>query len=214
MSTARADGRQADTQRRRRRVVIAIEQTSKNGTPISVSGSARQAGVDRTFPLPPPRPAVMIHAAELAPAADALTGPPVSLASLQADLANAHARNTRLLAQTRCLERRLSQLMGEQAWRESGLGAATDYEELQRQATRLEQANIELSAKLEETQAELDAAPGREPRADPGPQPPWLTLSRQHLAQQQAAWGHKISLEEAPQRSSRRRAICGRYSSG
>jgi hypothetical protein len=63
----------------------------------------------------------LIHAAEREPhATTSLAGPPVSLASLQADLANSHARNTRLVTQFRLLERRLSELMGEQAWRESG----------------------------------------------------------------------------------------------
>ncbi|MFF3330654.1 hypothetical protein ACFYWX_14015 [Streptomyces sp. NPDC002888] len=84
--------------------------------------------------------------------------PPVSLASLQTDLANSHARNTRLVTQIRRLERRLSELMGKQAWRESGLGAPADHEELQRQVTRLEQMNTELTAQLEERDAELEAA--------------------------------------------------------
>jgi hypothetical protein len=48
--------------------------------------------------------------------------------------------------------------MGEQAWRESGLGTPADQEELQRQVSRLEQANTELSARLEERDAELEAA--------------------------------------------------------
>lgn len=101
----------------------------------------------------------LIHAAELQPSvSDPVAGPPVSLAFLQADLANAHARNTRLTAQTRRLERRLSELMGEQAWWESGLGAPADQEELQRQVSRLEQVNTALSARLEERGAELDAA--------------------------------------------------------
>jgi hypothetical protein len=56
------------------------------------------------------------------------------------------------------LERRLAELMGEQAWRESGLGAPADQEELQRQVSRLEQANTEPLARLEERDAELEAA--------------------------------------------------------
>lgn len=48
--------------------------------------------------------------------------------------------------------------MGEQAWRESGLGAPAEQEELQRQVSRLEQANTELLARLEERNAELEAA--------------------------------------------------------
>jgi hypothetical protein len=50
----------------------------------------------------------------------------VSHAALQADLADAHDRSHRLAARVRQLETRLSQLLGEQAWRVSGLGAAAD----------------------------------------------------------------------------------------
>lgn len=159
MNTAMTDGRRADGERRRQRVTTAIQQAIRTGTAISVSGIARQAGVDRTFLYRHRDLLALIHAAELQlSASDAAAGPPVSLASLQADLANAHARNTRLVTQTRRLERRLSELMGEQAWRESGLGASADKEELQRQVTRLEQANTDLSARLEEKDAELEAA--------------------------------------------------------
>ncbi|WP_455355422.1 hypothetical protein [Streptomyces sp. SYSU K217416] len=64
----------------------------------------RQAGVDRTFLYRHRDLLALIHAAELQPSAsDPAAGPPVSLASLQADLANAHARNTRLITQTRRL---------------------------------------------------------------------------------------------------------------
>ena len=42
-------GRQADSARRRQRVIAAINQASANDTEISVSGIARTAGVDRTF---------------------------------------------------------------------------------------------------------------------------------------------------------------------
>lgn len=83
---------------------------------------------------------------------------PVSRASLQADLANAHARNTRLAARVQQLEKRLSELLGAQAWQESGLGAPADIDELQRKITRLEQENIGLMAQVEETRSDLDAA--------------------------------------------------------
>lgn len=43
-------------------------------------------------------------------------------------------------------------------WRESGLGAPADIDELQRHITRLEQRNVELIALLEEREAELAAA--------------------------------------------------------
>ncbi|MFH8939499.1 hypothetical protein [Streptomyces griseosporeus] len=42
----------------------------------------------------------------------------VSRASLQADLANAQARTVRLSARIQQLEKRLSQELGQQAWRE------------------------------------------------------------------------------------------------
>ncbi|MFI9630701.1 hypothetical protein [Streptomyces sp. NPDC052042] len=140
----------------------AIQNAVQSGTPVSVSGIARQAGVDRTFLYRHRDLLALIHAAELQPSgSDPAAGPPVSLASLQADLANAHARNTGLVTQTRRLERRLSELMGEQAWRESGLGAPVDHEELQRQLSRLEQTNTELVARLDEREAELEAARGQ-----------------------------------------------------
>ncbi|WP_331744667.1 DUF6262 family protein (plasmid) [Streptomyces sp. NBC_01136] len=159
MSTTMADGRRADGERRRQRVKTALAQATRNGTVISVSGIARQAGVDRTFLYRHRDLLALIHAAEREPhGPPSSAGPPVSLASLQADLANSQARNTRLLAQIRRLERRLSELMGEQAWRESGLGAPADVEELQRQVVGLEQMNTELTARLEARDAELEAA--------------------------------------------------------
>lgn len=79
-------------------------------------------------------------------------------ASLQADLANAQDRNVRLTARVRQLEDRLSELLGDQAWKESGLGVAADIEELQRQIVQLEQTNVDHTGQLEDRQAELDAA--------------------------------------------------------
>ncbi|MFE2519959.1 hypothetical protein ACFXG9_32425 [Streptomyces mirabilis] len=82
----------------------------------------------------------------------------MSRASLQADLANAQARAVRPSARIQQLERRLSPELGEQAWRESGLGAPTDIEELQRTITQLEQRDVELTEALDESQADLAAA--------------------------------------------------------
>lgn len=159
MTKAMTCGRAGDSERRQQRVKTAIERAVRDGTPISVSAIARQAGVDRTFLYRHRDLLAQVHAAELhASTPDTAAGTPVSLASLQADLANAHARNTRIVTQTRRLERRLSELMGEQAWHESGLGTPADLEELQRQMTRLEQRNTELTAQVEEKDAELEAA--------------------------------------------------------
>lgn len=159
MIPAMRDGREADTDRRRQRVATAIRNSAKKSTPISVSAIARQAGVDRSFLYRHRDLLALVHAAELEPAAqDPAGGSPVSRASLQADLANAQARNTRLASRIQQLEKRLSQALGAQAWQESGLGAPADIDELQRKITRLEQHNVELTSALEETRSDLDAA--------------------------------------------------------
>ncbi|MGW5641068.1 hypothetical protein ACWEWQ_41300, partial [Streptomyces sp. NPDC003832] len=64
-----------------------------------------------------------VHAAGAEPPGDG-TGHPVIRASLQADLANALERSNRLAARGRQLEAKLSELLGEHVWRESGLGGA------------------------------------------------------------------------------------------
>ena len=159
MIPAMRDGRQADTERRRQRVATAVKNAARNGTPISVSAIARQAGVDRSFLYRHRDLLEVVHAAELEPAAQDPAGTsPVSRASLQADLANAQARNARLAARVQQLEKRLSQVLGTQAWQESGLGVPTDIDGLQRKITRLEQQNVELTAALEEARSDLDAA--------------------------------------------------------
>lgn len=71
------------------------------------------------------------------------------------DLANLQHRNA---ATVTALERRLSQVLGESVWRESGLGAPVDIDALQRRSTKLGQANIALRAELVERGEELDAA--------------------------------------------------------
>jgi hypothetical protein len=49
-------------------------------------------------------------------------------------------------------------LLGEQAWRDSGLGAPADIDQLQQELGRSQQRNIELSQQLDERNAELAAA--------------------------------------------------------
>ncbi|MFJ8142938.1 DUF6262 family protein [Streptomyces sp. NPDC096013] len=159
MTTAMNDGRKSGTDRRRQRVTNALTTAVGNGSAITVSGIARQAGVDRTFLYRHRDLLALIHIAEREPAAQDPAGTTtVSRASLQADLANAQARNTRLVTRIQQLEKRLSVALGEQVWREAGLGAPADVEELQRTITRLEQQSVDLKAALEEREAELAAA--------------------------------------------------------
>lgn len=82
----------------------------------------------------------------------------VSRASLLADLANAQGQITRQAARVRRLEQKLSELLGEQVWRETGLGAPADVDQLQRRITELEQQVVELRNQAEERDEELEAA--------------------------------------------------------
>lgn len=152
-------GRQADSARRRQRVIAAISQASTSGSEISVSGIARAAGVDRTFLYRHRDLLEQIHVLEAAPpAAGDAPGPAVTRASLQADLLAAHERAARLNTRVRQLEKRLSEALGEQAWRQSGLGAPADIDELNHKITQLEQQAADLRIQLSERDDDLAAA--------------------------------------------------------
>ena len=156
--TPMAAGRRADSARRRQRVIKALSDTIRAGEEISVSGIARQAGVDRAFLYRHRDLLEQVHTAEAQPPAGGAASSLVSRASLQADLANAQARSGRLDARVRLLEKKLSELLGEQAWQESGLGAPQDTGTLKRQITGLEQKTADLSGQLAERTDELTAA--------------------------------------------------------
>ena len=159
-TAAMRKGRQADSARRRQRVLAAMDKAAAAGEEISVAGIARAAAVDRTFLYRHRDLLEKIHALEAAPPAggDATTGPGVTRASLQADLLAAHERALRLTARIRQLEQRLSQAIGEQAWRESGLGAPPDIDALQQKITNLEQQAAGLRLQLGERDQDLTAA--------------------------------------------------------
>lgn len=151
-------GRQADSARRRQRVIAAINQASASGTEISASGIARAARVDRTFLYRHRDLLEQIHAIEAAPPAGTAAGPAVTRASLQADLLAAHERAARLNARVRQLEKRLSEALGEQAWRESGLGAPPDIDGLTAKIAQAEQQAAHLRIQLADRDDELAAA--------------------------------------------------------
>ena len=123
-----------------------------------MSAIARAAAVDRTFLYRHPDLLAQIHVAQARPAAAENGGPVVSRASLQTDLANAQGQIARQATRIRQLESKLSELLGEQAWRESGLGAPDDIDQLKRRITELEQTVVDLTRQLEERGEELDAA--------------------------------------------------------
>jgi hypothetical protein len=152
-------GRQADSARRRQRVLAAIDKASADGTEISVSGIARAAAVDRTLLYRHRDLLEKIHALEAEPPpAGRGPGPAVTRSSLQADLLAAHERAVRLNARVRQLEKRLSETLGEQAWRESGLAAPADIDALNQKISQLEQQVIDLRLQLEEQGDDLTAA--------------------------------------------------------
>ena len=153
-----AAARQAHSARCRQRVITALDQAVAAGEEISICAIARKAGVDRSL-LYRHRD---LHALVIAKAAEPpmanSTGPAVSRASLLADLAGAHERVDRIARENTQLRRRLSEVLGEQAWRESGLGGPDDIQTLQRRITDLEQHVVELRRQLAERDDDLDAA--------------------------------------------------------
>jgi hypothetical protein len=152
------DGRTADSARRRQRVIAALDRAAADGTAVTTSGIARAAGVDRAFLYRHHDLLEKIHALQAEPAAGGGPGPAVTRASLQADLLAAHERAIRLHARIQHLEKRLSEALGTQAWRESGLGAPAGIDALSQKITHLEQQVTDLRQTLEERDDELAAA--------------------------------------------------------
>ncbi|MFF1297998.1 MULTISPECIES: hypothetical protein [unclassified Streptomyces] len=153
-----AKARAADSERRRSRVLKALDQLAANAEEISVSSVARAADVHRSLI----HRHNDLHAAVLARAAEpptrAAAAPQVSRQSLLADVANLTARNSRLSAHITRLERRLSEALGQAVWEASGLGAPADVETLTRRVTELEQQVLDLRAEVAERDEDLTAA--------------------------------------------------------
>jgi chromosome segregation ATPase len=154
---AMAEGRRADTARRRQRVIKALNDNAAHGEDLTVAAIARTAGVDRTFLYRHRDLLGQVHAmaAQLPTSGNSMTP---SRASLQADLLAAQQRAIRLHTRVRQLEQRLSQLLGEQTWRESGLGAPDDIDEMKQRINHFEQQAIDLQIQLDERDQDLAAA--------------------------------------------------------
>ncbi|MET8179521.1 hypothetical protein [Streptomyces sp. NPDC005336] len=122
-----------------------------------MSGIARRAGVDRTFLY---RHHDLLGVIQTQAAEPPPPGPEtLSRPSLMADLANAQDRNTRLAEENLLLRERLSAVLGEEIWREAGLGsAAANIDQQQLRVIELEQETVELRRQLEGCQEDLDAA--------------------------------------------------------
>ncbi|WP_331765283.1 DUF6262 family protein (plasmid) [Streptomyces sp. NBC_01384] len=157
MTNPMIGGRRADSARRRKRVLEAIDAAAKNGGDITVSGLARAARVDRTFLYRHRDLLERIHSAASTPVEEGRVAA-VSRASLQADLAHALEGNKRLAARVRQLETRLSSQLGDAIWAESGLGASVDIDQLQRRIAHLEQEVAAKQSELDERTEELEAS--------------------------------------------------------
>ncbi|MDQ6783050.1 MAG: DUF6262 family protein [Actinomycetota bacterium] len=156
-TTAMAEGRRAAADRHRQRVLAAIAAASTDPEPTTVSGLARRAGVDRTFFYRHRDLLEQVHALAAQPSS-ASAAATVSRASLQADLHAAQSRCARFAARVQQLERRLSELMGEQTWQTSGLGAPDDIDQLHQRITSLDAELADLRIQLGERTEELNAA--------------------------------------------------------
>ena len=155
---AMVDGRRAESTRRRHRVLTALDRAVTDGAEIGVSAIARVAGVDRSFLYRHRDLLEKIHASGAEPPATSGAGSAVTRASLQADLLAAHERTHRLNTRVHHLEKRLSDALGEHAWRESGLGDPPDIDALHQQITHLEQQAADLRLQLAERDDDLAAA--------------------------------------------------------
>jgi transposase-like protein len=145
--------RRRDTTRRRQRVLDALGQLAAAGQEISVSSVARKVGVDRSFLYRYHDLRAQVHVRSAAPASTA-----ASKQSLLADLANLREQNQRLRRQNTDLTARLPEVLGEDAFRSSGIGRTDDAGALRTRVSQLEQQVLDLRQELEERVGDLDAA--------------------------------------------------------
>jgi transposase-like protein len=153
-----AAARQAHSDRCRQRVIAALEAAVAAGEEISISLISRKANVDRSLLYRHRDLHALVLAQATVPPTLPSTGPSVSRTSLLTDLAATHDRVARLTRENTQLRTRLSETLGQHAWRESGLGAPDDVAHLQAQVVELDQQVAELRRQLMERDDELDAA--------------------------------------------------------
>jgi hypothetical protein len=158
-STALAEARRRDVARRRQQVRQALAEMSAQAGQITISSVAVRARVHRSFIHRHPDLRAAVIAAADDPAASGPAGAgAVSRRSLLADNANLRERNRRLEHHARGLEQRLSELLGTQISRRTGLGAPDDAAALREQAGSLRQQILDLRKTLDERDEELAAA--------------------------------------------------------
>ena len=149
--------RRRDVDARRTRVAKALGAMRTEGIAITISSVAARAGVHRSF----------IHRhldlrADVYAAADqpSVMGAATTTTrqSLDADNLNLRATVRRQTQHIANLEARLSELLGEQAYSRTGMGAPRNHAVLEEQNHTLQNEIQELQAKLQEQEEELGAA--------------------------------------------------------
>jgi hypothetical protein len=149
--------RRNDSDRRRRKVIDALDRLRTGGDEITVSAVARTAGVDRSFLYRhhDPRSQILALAAEPEPHPSSTR---TSRRSLLADLANLRAHNERLRHQNTKLSERLSEFLGERVFHDAGLTRTDEIGTLRERVTELEQELLDRHQDLQDRDDELAAA--------------------------------------------------------
>jgi hypothetical protein len=151
--------RRRDVERRKQRVRKALADMHNDGSNITVATAAARAGVHRSLIHRHPE----LHVTVLKTAAEAIDRPSsastaISHRSALAEQFNLAETNRRFAHRIHELEERLSELLGQQAFERSGLGAPTTTTGLQAELEHHKQLVIELRAGLDERDDELAAA--------------------------------------------------------
>lgn len=149
--------RRRDVDARRARVAQALEAMRKEGSEVTISSVAARARVHRSFIHRHPDLRADVYAAAAEPTA-AATATMTTRKSLEADSLNLRATVHRQAQHIADLEARLSELLGEQAYSRTGLGAPHDHVALEEQNQILQNEIQELHAKLQDQEEELGAA--------------------------------------------------------
>jgi chromosome segregation ATPase len=150
--------RRNDSNRRRQKVVDALDQLHASGEYITVSAVARTAGVDRSFLYRHNDLRSQILAAADQPEPLSSSGIRTSPRSLQADLANLRAHNERLRHQVAKLSERLSEVLGEQVFHDAGLTQTDEISSPRQRVAELEQQLLDRRQDLQDRDDELAAA--------------------------------------------------------
>jgi predicted RNase H-like nuclease (RuvC/YqgF family) len=149
--------RRNDVNARRGRVTQALEAMQTEGIAITISSVAARARVHRSFIHRHLDLRADVYAAADRPSA-AATATTTTRQSLEADNLNLRATVRRQTQHIADLEARLSELLGEQAYSRTGLGAPRNHAALEEQNHTLQNEIQELQAKLQDQEEELGAA--------------------------------------------------------